>query len=177
MRNKWIGKLSTKNKFKPSGQGFYFQTPKIKPKIYSNSVTITGTTASQVKASTNVQSFSTLGDMLLRRYVVDFIANMQGNPVVAGEVGEWRIIRYEGVGPILSVLRPQPDERIHIQHNCGPADVLARPEVRTLAQNAGEEVDCWMTAMIVGADKRRKLCLNCHKRVPDNLKSLVELIR
>ena len=93
--------------------GFYFPVKvgafskaKLKPKKYSGSVKVTGvnkktktvTVSSQGitapvntgktnYAQKNVQSFSTLGDMLLKRYVQDFLGQMQGDPVVEGEIG------------------------------------------------------------------------------------------
>lgn len=147
--------------------GFYFPT-KIKAnwKKHSNSVTITSkaVTAKMNTGKTNygMQTFSTLGDMLLKRYVQDFIAQMQGDPVLEGEVGEWRIYSYTGGGTIYSHFRGQSADRpMEIKHRCGPV---------------AEGQDPWMTAWVPG-DKRRRLCLNCKKRVPEQIKALMELVR
>ncbi len=155
-------------KFKAAGEGFFFPVSKAK--------SITGITDTNIgikkkKSKPSATTYSTLGDMLTKTYQKSFF-DILGDKVVitGGELGEWRLTQYQH-GTIVSSLSYRPnDSPISIEHNCGPGGVRGQEK-----RNAGEDVDCWMLAWAAG-DKRRKLCFNCRKRVPMNIRGLIKLI-
>lgn len=166
-------------KFKVAGEGFFFPVKSItgitdtnlgvkkkKPK--------TATQVAHDKNATIKQTFSTLGDMLLQKYAVDFIATLKGDKVVitGGELGEWRLTQYTS-NTIYAQLKLSSsggyESPISIEHNCGPDP---RANVEPMDPKDGK----WVWSMTPGSDKRRRLCNNCKKRVPETIRGLIKLI-
>lgn len=158
--------LQSNIQFKLAGEGFFFPS---KPQNLTKP--ITDKKPKNAKNVTIKQTFATLGDMLLQKYAVDFIATLKGEKTVitGGELGEWRLTQYM-TGTVFSQLQNRPNTNpISIEHNCGPD-----PKAQTEAKDPKERK--WIWAMTPGSDKRRRLCDNCKKRVPENIRGLIKLI-
>jgi hypothetical protein len=150
-------------KFKVAGQGFFFPLSKAKS---LTGITDTNKGIKKKKSKPSATSYSTLGDMLLHKYTVDFIATLKGDKAVitGGELGEWRLTQYS-TGTIFSQLQNRPNTSpISIEHNCGKDG------------NLHEEGVEWVWAMTPGEDRRRRLCAGCKKRVPETIRGLIKLI-
>lgn len=138
----------------------------LKPKKYYHSVKISGTIPTDrfekaaeerkknaMKVST---SFAELLDSRIREYLINEI---MGPKEVVGEIGEWRLTRQHLKYPsLLYDSEPPMKGRISIEHKCG------------------DEKEPWQWAFTPDLDKRRKLCINCKTRVPENIKGLAKLV-
>lgn len=160
--------LKANTKFKVAGEGFFFPVV-----IGDRFKKVLAKKKKLVKANTATkQTFKTLGDMLLKNYVVDFMATLKGDKVVitGGELGEWRLTQYTN-GTIYSQLqlnRPN-NSPISIEHNCGPD-----PEAGPVGEDPIDKK--WVWSMTPGEDRRRRLCNHCKKRVPETIRGLIKLI-
>lgn len=169
-------------KFKVAGEGFFFPVKSITG-ITDTNIGVKkkkpkpATQAALAKNVTIKQTFSTLGDMLMQKYAVDFIATLKGEKAVitGGELGEWRLTQYQNT-LIYSQLKTSQTNTspISIEHDCGP-DPNAGPVGHPLDAISPTEKK-WVWAMTPGSDKRRRLCNHCKKRVPETIKGLIKLI-
>lgn len=166
-------------KFKVAGDGFFFPLSKAKSLtgITDTNVGVkkkkpqTATQAALTKNATIKQTFSNLGDMLMQKYAVDFIATLKGEKAVitGGELGEWRLTQYT-TGTVFSQLQNRPNTTpISIEHDCGPD-----PKAGPIGEDPIDKK--WVWAMTPVLDKRRRLCNHCKKRVPETIKGLIKLI-
>lgn len=160
--------LQSNIKFKLAGEGFFFPISKgIKTLTDKKKKDAKPLTYPVVQAKAKAkQTFSTLGDMLLQKYTIDFISTLQGDKTVitGGELGEWRLTQYTS-NLIYAKLSARPNNSpISIEHDCGPDPLVKDPQEK------------WVWAMTPGKDKRRRLCANCKKRVPENIRGLIKLI-
>lgn len=163
-------------KLKVAGEGFFFPV-KVGPKPLIDKTPKKGKALTypviqgKNKKGAGTTTFATLGDMLLQKYTVDFIATLKGDKVVitGGELGEWRLTQYQH-GTVFSQLQNRPNETpISIEHDCGPD-----PEAGPVGEDPVEKK--WVWAMTPGEDRRRRLCNHCKKRVPETIRGLIKLI-